>query len=109
MPRLQKALLCGIAFLVLLATFGQISAHQAQRRIERQLREYVLAQNISGFDLSGPVPPSKIEVQSEVSYPFIVVASFAVPRDLHVSYYQTSYLVLPWGFYEFSKRAIHPL
>ena len=107
MSRFKKTSLIAIALLALVIAGGYISAYLAQPRIEQQVRAYVLAQKISGFDLSGPVPPRKIEVYSEVRLPFFVVGSYAVPRDLHASYYQTSYLVLPWGIYELSRDEIH--
>ncbi len=107
MSRLKKMSLTVIALLGLVVVGGYISAHAAQPRIEQQVRTYVLAHKISGFDLRGPVPPGEIEVYSEVRFPFVVVGSYAVPRDLHASYYRTSYLALPWGFYELSRDEIH--
>ena len=55
------------------------------------------------------MPPDQIEVFSEVEYPFVVTGTFAIPRDLHASFYSTRYLVLPWGTYVLSKDEIHAL
>ena len=75
MSRFKKTSLIAIALLALVIAGGYISAYLAQPRIEQQVRAYVLAQKISGFDLSGPVPPRKIEVYSEVRLPFLCCAA----------------------------------
>ncbi len=108
MSRLKKFSLSVVAVLaVVVVAGGYLAAYSARPRIERQVRAYVVAHKISGFDLSGHVPPDQIKVYSEVSYPFVVVGSYEVPRDLHASYYQTRYLVLPWGFYALSSDEFH--
>jgi len=107
MTRLKKTTLAVVILLIIVIGGGYLSARAAQKRIEQQLREYVLEHKISGFDLRGPVPPSRIEVYSEVRFPFVVVGSYAVPRDMHASYYRTTYLALPWGTYLLSKDEIH--
>lgn len=107
MSRLKKNSLMVFVLLLLVTASGYISANVARPHIEQQMRAYVFTHRISGFDLHGPVPSGEIMVHSEVRLPFLVVASYAVPRDLHVSYFRTHYLALPWGFYKLSEDEIH--
>src|SRR5690606_25117857 len=97
-------LACALATAIV-ALGGLFLAQRAQPEIERITREFVVEHQVTGYGLGGRVPPEQIEVFSEVNYPFVVTGTFAVPRDLHASYYQTRYLVLPWGRYVLSKDA----
>lgn len=107
MSRFKKSSLMVFVILLFVIISGYISAKAAQPHIEQQMRAYVFTHRISGFDLHGPIPIGEVTVYSEVHFPFLVVASYAVPRDLHVSYFRTRYLALPWGFYKLSEDEIH--
>jgi len=110
MATLSRPKKIGLACALLAALVGLCgfaSARHAQPEIERDTRAFVLAHGVTGHDLGGRVLPEQIEVFSEVDFPFVVTSTFAVPRDLHASYYRTRYLVLPWGRYVLSKDAFH--
>ena len=107
--RTRKIGLALVLLIAIAAVGGTLLARHAQPEIERQTRAYVLERQVSGHGLGGPVPPDQIEVFSGVEYPFVVTGTFAIPRDLHASFYSTRYLVLPWGTYVLSKDEIHAL
>ncbi|WP_115561020.1 hypothetical protein [Xanthomonas arboricola] len=104
---MKKSSLTVFVILLLMIVIGYISADAAQPDIQQEMRTHISTHRISGFDLRGPVPIGEVMVYSEIRFPFVVVASYAVPRDLHVSYYRTSYLAFPWGFYKLSQDEIH--
>ncbi len=107
LSRPKKIGLASVLLIALVALGGLSLARHAQPEIERETRVFVLEHRVTGHGLGGRVPPEQIEVFSEVDYPFVVTGTFAVPRDLHASYYRTRYLVLPWGRYVLSKDAFH--
>ncbi|WP_372392217.1 hypothetical protein ACCQ05_19835 [Xanthomonas sp. NCPPB 3582] len=95
-------LMASISCLVIVAA-GYASARAALAGVEQDLRAYVITHAVSGVDLDGRAPPRRIEVSSEVSWPFVVVGSYSVPRDLHFRRHQTIYLVAPWGVHVLRK------
>ena len=107
LSRPKKIGLACVLLIALAAIGGFVSARHAQPEIERETRAFVLEHRVTGHGLSGRVPPEQIEVFTEVNYPFVVTGTFAVPRDLHASYYKTCYLVLPWGRHVLYKDAFH--
>jgi hypothetical protein len=107
LSRPKKIGLAGTLLVTLIALSGISVARHAQSEIERETRAFVLEHGVTGRSLSGPVAPEQIEVFSEIEYPFVVTGTFAVPRDLHASYYRTRYLVLPWGRHILFKDAFH--
>jgi len=105
--RLKRICVALVSVLVLVVVGGYATAWHARPAIEQEIRTYVLTHEVDGYDLSGHVPPEKIGIYSRVNAPFVVTGTFAVPRDVHASYYETRYLVLPWARYVLSKDAHH--
>jgi hypothetical protein len=100
---LKKSILIALSGISLLAAGGYVMAKLAQPSIEQETRSFVLSQRIVGLDMSGrEIPSTQIHVSSWVKWPFVVVGSYAVPEGLHSSFYNTTYLVMPWRKYVLS-------
>jgi len=96
--------LVGISLLTVSAG-GYAVALSGTSACENEVRTEVLRKGVTGLAMSGEViPTSQIEVYSRVEYPFVVVAGYSVPFDLHASYHETRFLVLPWYLYKLSSR-----
>ena len=109
MSLLKNASFAVAVTVLALVVGGYVAAHASRSSIERDTRAYIVSHNISGSDLFGPVAPTEITVYSELSSPFVVTVTYVVPVDIHVSYYHTRYLVLPWARYEVSREETHLL
>ena len=102
----MKMFLVALVVLVLLVAIGYLTARNAQRAIEQEVREVVLAKNVRGFQFDGKeVAPEQVDVTSWIEWPFVVVGSWSVPVGMHRAYSHTTYLVLPWRRYVISTSS----
>lgn len=75
---------------------GYAVAFYGRAACEGEMRAEVLSRNVTGMDMEGrTILPAQIHVYSHIEYPFVVVAGYAVPFDLHASYHEARFLVLP--------------
>ena len=96
--------LVGISLVTVLAA-GYAIALSGASACEDEVRAEVLNRGVAGLAMSGEViPASQIEVYSRVEYPFVVGAGYSVPYDLHASYHETRFLVLPWHLRKLSTQ-----
>jgi hypothetical protein len=94
--RIRRALLLIAAAASAVAGFGYGIALWGQTACEAEMQAEVLGKNVTGVDMEGRVIlPSQIHVYSHIESPFVVVAGYAVPYDLHASYHEARFLVLP--------------
>lgn len=109
--RVNKVTTFAILGCILLAAIGYIVDSASRGAIEAAERQQAVASGkvgiafISGLEVSA----SQFQVGSRVVWPFVVVGYYAVPFDIHVTVYETKYLVMPWGAYELSRKTEHPL
>jgi len=72
---------------------------------EGRMQAEILAKHVTGRGMLGEViPSSQIRVFSRVEYPFMVVAGYSVPVDLHASIHKARFLVLPGYVHELSSE-----
>jgi len=110
MRRAKKAAFVVLIVLFIQACVGYVTATAARSAVERETRAYVVAKGIKGIEMGGrEVPPEEIPITSHVKWPFVVVATYEAPFDLHASYHRTTYFVLPWARYVLSKENIYPV
>ena len=87
-------LIAGLAISVVAS--GYLIASWGVAGCEGEMRAEVFEKSITGLDMEGrTILPSQIRIYSRIEYPFVVVAGYVVPYDLHASYHEARFLVLP--------------
>ena len=94
--RIQRFLLFVAAAGTALIGSGYATAYWGQSVCEARMRAEVMEKTVTGLDMEGRVIlPTDIPIYSRIEYPFVVVAGYAVPYDLHASYHEAHFIVLP--------------
>ncbi len=108
--RVKRAFLFLGATILVVSASGYAVAFLGVSSCEGIVRTEVQNKGVTGLAFSGEVIlTDAIEVYSHVDLPFVVTAGYAVPFDLHVTYHETQFLVMPWHVYKLSGHRLMPV